>query len=68
MLERVAEGQKELIQVFENIKCPLCENLIQYQRVNLETHAWICEECPFVGFEYYSPDDSNNMYDKLENI
>lgn len=65
ILEQEAKQAKELIENFEFIICPLCKGEIQYQRVNVVTHAWVCGECPFVGFEYYSDEDSSNIYDEL---
>lgn len=45
-------------------KCPCCENTLYYRNYR-ETHAWICDTCPIVMFEYY---DDNNLRDLKEII
>ena len=43
-----------------NIKCPLCEEKILYRKVK-DTHTWICSNCPFISFEYYSKKNINQL-------
>jgi hypothetical protein len=54
------------------MNCPLCTrgelehkeartSLIEgfnfFQDGDRPTHAYICDECPFIGFEYHNPND-----------
>jgi len=43
-----------------SFKCPFCHVLTTY-RIYAGTHVWTCDECPFVGFEYYNQNDINNL-------
>lgn len=46
-------------------KCPLCGeelNYIEYKG----THIYICESCPFIGFEYVEQQDIDNLKEYLE--
>lgn len=56
-------GQWEIEEV-EAIECPLCNELVEH-KTNGGTHIWSCPECPFVGFEYYSPNDFQHLVDSL---
>ena len=39
----------------KNLICPLCDHVIYPKCLDTKsnTWAWICPECPFIGFEYY---------------
>jgi ssDNA-binding Zn-finger/Zn-ribbon topoisomerase 1 len=41
-------------------KCPLCHVELEYKKIN-NTHVYVCEECPFVGFEFYFDEDMENL-------
>lgn len=49
----------------QSIKCPLCGEHAPYKKHDSADsfpafrviHTWVCNECPFVGFEYYQPSD-----------
>lgn len=47
-------------QIPSTTKCPLCKKG-QLKYLFAKVHAWICEECPFVGFEYYSNKEIINL-------
>lgn len=57
-------GEWELEEV-EGIVCPLCENLIEHKERG-ETHYWICDECAFVGFEFNTKKDLENIGERLK--
>lgn len=44
--------------------CPLCGEYVEAKRI-VNTYIWICEACPFVGFEYYTKEDTKAMSDYL---
>ena len=48
----------------KSIVCPLCDANCQYEQGG-KTHIWICEECPFVGFEYYDIENTLNLSERL---
>lgn len=52
--------------VLEGIDCPLCGEWVNVKRV-VSTFTWVCEICPFVGFEYYTRQDSEVINDYLNN-
>jgi ssDNA-binding Zn-finger/Zn-ribbon topoisomerase 1 len=43
------------------MKCPSCEGNLHYQLIKTETHAWICNDCPIIMFEYYYVNDIENL-------
>ena len=46
--------------------CPMCqESCMTYEEYN-GTHIYICEPCPFVGFELVETKDRENMIKWLE--
>ncbi len=53
------------------IKCPLCEIELEYifikkrKYLDHDTHIWKCDECPFIGFEYWH---NNNLQDLIKSI
>lgn len=49
-LEKIAVKTK-----VKPIKCPLCKGLLIYGVKDV--HYWVCEDCPFVGFELYDTKD-----------
>lgn len=44
----------------KNLICPCCDNELKYKQIK-DTHAWICDICPVIMFEYYSDDDIKNL-------
>jgi len=42
------------------VECPLCGAIMAWGYSN-NTHAWICEECPAILFEYYNKQDLKNL-------
>lgn len=51
--------------------CPLCNSELEYRRkkargsyIQTDTHAWFCNECPFIGFEYCN----DNNYKDLKKL
>lgn len=44
--------------------CPLCNGKLDYKLAN-GTHLWLCKECPFVGFEFYSTQNIDELDDFL---
>jgi len=47
----------------ERIICPLCGLECPHRErgeVN-KTNLWICHYCPFIGFEYFSKKDIENL-------
>ena len=48
----------------KNLICPCCDNELIYKPIPYEndaTHAWVCEECPIIMFEYYYVNDIDNL-------
>lgn len=43
-----------------NIECPLCKEPIEVKCKNL-SYFWICDSCPFVGFEYFGIKNINDL-------
>lgn len=52
------------------IICPLCGVTVIHQKHGaiIKTHIWSCRECPFIGFEYYSKKDTDNLAEYTERI
>ena len=60
-------------------KCPLCEEQsVMYTKIKLtkpqsehtgrtHTHIWICEDCPYVAFEFYDSVDVMLLVKRLFN-
>ncbi len=47
-------------QILSTTKCPLCEKgNLKYHFAKV--HYWICEDCPFIGFEFYTKKDITNL-------
>lgn len=48
-------------------KCPICiEGFMEYReykqnKYNTGGHAWVCEECPMVMFQYWFDEDIDNL-------
>lgn len=42
------------------INCPLCNSTLKYKKT-WQTHIWSCPECPFIGFEFHSEQDTINL-------
>lgn len=56
--------------------CPLCEqNNIKQDTLRTYhigvgndfqyTYVWKCEDCPFIGFEYYIPENAETVFQNL---
>ena len=46
----------------EIIKCPLCGEPIKHKTDKTKkTHLWVCKQCPFVGFEFYTNKDVERL-------
>lgn len=48
----------------EHLKCPMCKHKIMpafFGDSKKVTHYWPCPECPFIGFEYYTDQDIENL-------
>lgn len=43
------------------MKCNTVHNKTKYPHADKHTHIYICEECPFIGFEYYSGIDTEAL-------
>lgn len=54
-------------------KCSLCENTnikqdtlrtyhIECGKDFENTYIWKCEDCPFIGFEYYIPENAETVF------
>lgn len=51
------------------ITCPLCDAKAihrsikreSYPMIQKETHAYFCEDCPFIGLEYIDDEDIENL-------
>jgi len=48
--------------------CPLCDTPMEYRMIPArdsylqhDTHAYICPDCPFIGFEYYFPNNYQDL-------
>lgn len=41
-------------------RCPLCQTLNVESKKIKETYIYVCDECPFIAFEYYL---NNNLED-----
>jgi len=53
------------LQINSTVKCPLCkEGSLDYHYANV--HYWVCSDCPFVGFEYYSKGDTQQLNKALK--
>jgi len=58
----------------EKIKCPLCGADAEYREQKKDytytggtvTHLWVCDDCPFVGFEYYDATDAEAIKEALD--
>lgn len=60
------------------INCPMClEGKMKHKAIkltktfplpNTHTHLYSCNECPFIGFEYYSVDDTNALLSFLNQV
>lgn len=57
------------------ITCPLCgatarHAIVYTDRANvvgqIATHAWVCDECPMVMFEYYSKANTQALASMLD--
>lgn len=48
------------------MKCPLCDETNVEHIVYKGTHIYVCEDCPFVGFELILEKDYKNMIDWLK--
>jgi len=55
--------------------CPLCSGELKPKSLLNETdktpsekntYAWICQDCPFVGFEYYTKKNTKALITYLE--
>lgn len=45
--------------------CPLCgSDEVRHEMVNA-TPIWICDPCPFIGFEFVHSIDAKNVLDRL---
>lgn len=56
------------------IKCPLCgaqafhEEIVHLDGIAIngrDTHLWICDECPFVGFEFWFDQNALDLVERL---
>jgi hypothetical protein len=45
--------------------CPLCTCPLEHREHN-DTHAYVCDECPFVGLEYSNGNDYKNLEEILK--
>ncbi len=55
------------------IDCPLCTQRAHHETVGKDeqtglTHMWVCESCPFVGFEFWSDWNAYHVYNRLIEI
>lgn len=55
------------------MKCPLCiEGILEYHEPITDalpvkkSHVWICDACPFIGFEYWHPKDAQLVADFIK--
>jgi len=48
-----------------SIVCPLCGEKIKLTTYK-KTYVWICQACPFVGFEYYTDKDAERASERLK--
>ncbi len=47
--------------------CPLCDCKLQHETIGeFDTHAYICPECSFVGFEYLNINNVNDIINRLK--
>jgi len=47
-------------QIPHTVLCPLCrEGGLKYHFADV--HYWVCEVCPFIGFEFYEKKDIINL-------
>lgn len=52
----------------KQFRCPLClEDYVIHHEEN-GTHLYICEYCPFIAMEYYTPQDIGNLKKYTERI
>lgn len=53
-------------------KCPMCDALtLEYKKLKTQgiphgkdfdyTHIWVCEDCPFIGFEFYVKENAETL-------
>lgn len=59
---------KEIVDRLNNglMTCPMCKENKMYCKTYKGTYIYICEPCPFVGFEYIDKKDVKNMIEWLE--
>ena len=70
--EHIAKCNEIIAEVIEflnasqyDIICPMCqENCMTHEEYN-GTHIYVCEPCPFVGFECVETKDYDNMIEWL---
>lgn len=60
----------------DTIICPLCgQKNVEYKAMRTYgiplgkdfdfTHVWVCPECPFVGFEFWAPQNAETVFYNL---
>ena len=47
------------------MKCPMCDKPLSYEPCN-GTHIYTCPDCPFVGFEYLTKKNTEDLSAYLE--
>lgn len=51
---------------FPSLKCPLCEGeCVGCEEINNRTYIYVCEQCPFIGLEYYNDRNSADLLEYL---
>jgi len=49
----------------KHMTCPLCRyGFLIYENSNV--HMWVCDMCPFIGFEFYGRKDIENLSKRLK--
>jgi ribosomal protein L37AE/L43A len=43
------------------MKCPACEEELEYNLLEKETHVWKCNMCPVIVFELYDSLDIDSL-------
>ncbi len=52
-------------EIREGLKCPMCGAQLEHREKG-ESHIYTCEDCPFVGFEFFGMANARDLLDYLK--